>query len=415
MPKFRYTAKRSPQDVVEGVVEAENRSGVLAYLAQAGYVPVRVSEEVRSSAQPAANRPAADRSAARPVQAGWVRGVPAAHVVTFTRQFASLTRSAVPLLRSLQILESQARHAGFRAILREVAEAVRQGDTLSSALTKFPTVFPMLYTNLVRSGELSGALDTVLERLAEQQELDAAMRLRIRMALMYPAFVAVVGCGTVVFLMTFVMPRLSKLLIGLGDRLPMATRLLLAISDVMSHWWTWVGLLAAAGAIALVWQSLGLRGRLAVDRTLLRVPLLGTLIIQIELARISRSLGLQLSHGIPILQAIDVGIQVSSHRVVQAQMRRLPEGLRQGGALSACLQELSIATPFLVNAIAVGEESGKVGEALNEVATYYERESERMLQTMAALIEPMLILMVGLVVGFIVMAVLLPIFEMSAV
>jgi type II secretory pathway component PulF len=405
MPKFRYTAKRSPQDVVEGVVEAEDRNRVLAYLAQAGYVPVRVSEETLQDG----------RRAERRAPAGRIRRVPAAHLVTFTRQFASLSRSAVPLLRSLQILESQARHPAFRAVLHGVGEAVRQGETLSSGLAKFPKVFPPLYVNLVRSGELSGALDAVLERLAEQQEQDEAMRMRIRMALTYPAFVAVVGCATVVFLMTFVMPRLSRLLTGLGDRLPLPTAALLALSDGMSHWWFWALLAGGATALALLWNGMGERGRLAVDRAILRVPIVGSLITQIELARIARSLGLQLSHGIPILQAIEVAIQVSRHRVIRAEMQRLPEGLRQGGTLSACLAGLSIATPFLVNALAVGEESGRVGEALTEVAAYYERESERLLQTLATLIEPLLIVVVGLVVGFIVMAVLLPIFEMSAV
>ncbi len=405
MPKFRYTAKRSPQDVVEGVVEAENRTGVLAYLAQAGYVPVRVSEEAFQAARPAE----------RHVPIARARRVPSILLVNFTRQFASLTRSAVPLLRSLQILANQITHSYFRFVLHEVAEAVRQGETLSAGLAKFPKVFPLLYVNLIRSGELSGALDVVLERLAEQQEQEATMRTRVRMALTYPAFVAAVGCATVIFLMTFVMPRLSRLLTGLGDRLPLPTRLLLALSDWMSHWWFWGLLLGGVAVLALLWNGMGARGRLAVDRLILRVPLLGPLITQVELARIARSLGLQLGHGIPILQAIEVTIQVSDNRAIRAEMLRLPEGLRQGGALSNGLKGLTIATPFLVDTVAVGEESGKVSEALTEVAAYYERESERLLQTMAALLEPLLIVMIGLVVGFIVMAVLLPIFEMSAV
>ena len=405
MPKFHYTAKRGPQDIVEGVLEADSRGRALSQLTDLGYVPVRVTEEGLA---------ASVNGAARPVGAVRSRRVPAGHMTMFTRQFASLVRSYVPLLRALTILEDQARHAYLRHVLHQIGDAIRQGQTLSSALEQFPRLFPPLYVNLVHSGEVTGALDAVLDRLAQQAEQDEAMRTKIRMAFAYPAFVGAVGCVTVIFLMTFVMPRLSRLLLGLGERLPLATRALLAVTDWMSSGWFWGIMLGIGFALAIGWRALGSRGRLLRDRLTLRLPLLGPLIQQIELARFARTLGLQLAHGIPILQAIDVAVQVVSHQVVRAGLQRLQEGLRQGQTLSSCLQRLPIATPFLVHTVAVGEEGGKVGEALTEVATYYEREAERLLQTMATLLEPSLILMVGLVVGFIVMAVLLPIFEMSS-
>jgi type II secretory pathway component PulF len=333
----------------------------------------------------------------------------------FTRQFASLVRSYVPLLRSLHILQGQARHAYFRYVLHEVAEAVRQGDTLSSELAKFPLVFQPLYVNLVRSGEASGALDAVLDRLARQLEQEEAMRTKIRTAFTYPAFVGVVGCGTVIFLMTFVMPRLARLLEGLGERLPLPTRVLLALTHWMSQGWFWGMILGIAILLALAWRSAGERGKILRDRALLRLPVLGALVGQIEMARFARSLGLQLHHGIPILQAIEVAVAVVHQRVIRAELERLPEAMRQGSALSQGLRGLGVGTPFLIDTVAVGEESGKVGEALTEVATYYEQEAERLLQSMATLLEPLLIVGVGVVVGFIVMAVLLPIFEMSSV
>jgi type II secretory pathway component PulF len=168
-------------------------------------------------------------------------------------------------------------------------------------------------------------------------------------------------------------------------------------------------------ALAAAWRLLGPRGRWMLDGLLLRLPILGAIVHQSEVARFARSFGLQIDQGIPILQAIEVAIQVVGHTGIRAQLERLPEGLRQGSTLSSGLKALAIGTPFLVNTVAVGEESGKVGEALMEVAGYYERETERLLQVMATLLEPMLIVVVGLIVGFIVMAVLLPIFDMSAV
>ncbi len=416
MPTFHYTAKKGPHDVVEGLLEADSRGGVLALLMQQGYVPVRVVEQapepVADGAAPAAQTAVAARLPARPVRAA---RVPVVQFTAFTRQFASLVRSHVPLLRSLQILRDQARHPYFKHILHEVAEDVRQGHTLSGAFGKFPRTFSPLYVNLVRSGESSGTLEAVLERLAEQLERDEALRARVRAAFTYPAFVGLVGAGTVVFLLTFVMPRLAGLLEGLGDRLPAATKTLLATADLMSRGWFWLGLTGLAIAGTLLWRAAGEQGRWALDRMTLRLPLVGPLLHDLELARFARTFGLQLSHGLPILQAIEVAIPVVTHRVLRADLQRLPEGLRQGGALSDGLRGVRIADPFLVNTVAVGEEGGRVGEALVEVATYYERNAERSLQTMATLLEPALIVGVGLVVGFIVMAVLLPIFEMSAI
>ena len=405
MPTFHYTAKRGPTELIDGVVEAENRSGVLTHLAQLGYVPVRIHEQADARARPAARRD----QAARPHR------VPTLQLTVFTRQFASLVRSQVPLLRTLQILEDQARHPYFLHVLRAVTEEIRQGHTLSSALAKFPAVFSPLYTSLVHSGEVSGALDTVLEQLAEQAERDEALRAKVRAAFTYPFFVAGVGCCTVVFLMTFVMPRLSHLLTGLGQRLPMPTRWLLAITSWMSNGWFWAGIVVGLIALAVVWRVSGERGRLAFDRLTLRVPVLGTLIRELELARFARAFGLLLHHGVSVLNAMAVAIPVVSHRVIRRELERLPEGLRQGNSLSTCLKQLSVSSSFLVNTVAVGEESGKVGEGLTEVSTYYERDAERLLQTMATLLEPSLIVVIGLIVGFIVIAVLLPIFEMSSI
>lgn len=406
MPTFRYTAKKGPAELVEGVLEAESRGGVLSHLAELGYIPVRVSEDAAASTGTVGRR--------REAAVGRQR-VPVSVLTIFTRQFASLVRSQVPLLRTLQILRDQVRHRYFRHVLQGIAEEVRQGQTLSSALAKFPDVFPLIYVNLVNSGEVGGALDTVLERLAEQAERDELLRAKVRAAFTYPAFVAAVGFGTVVFLMTFVMPRLSQLLGGLGQRLPLPTRLLLTLSGWMSSPWFWADAAGAIVLLAAAWTISGERGRLARDRFVLRLPVLGPLVQEVEVARFARSFGLLLSQGISVLKAVEVAAPVVHHRVIRAALSRLPEGLRQGSPLSACLQELPVSTPYLVNTVAVGEESGRVGEALNEVAAFYERNAERSMQTMASLLEPSLIVAIGLVVGFIVMAVLLPIFEMSAV
>ena len=412
MPTFHYTAKRGPKDIVEGVLEAENRSGALAQLTDQGYVPVRVSEEGES--QPGAPQ-AGPTSGGKPAVRAKIRRISRSQLGALTRQFASLVRSQVPLLRALTILEDQSRQPMLQHVLHHVAEDVRQGETLSAALGKFPSVFSPLYVSLVHSGEISGALEAVLERLAEQAEQEESMRAKVRGAITYPMFVGVVGAGTVVFLLTFVMPRFIPLLAGLGNRLPLTTRILMAMVHAASLPWLWGVLLGAAVVVIAAWQGSGERGRLARDRLLLRLPLLGPLILELEVARFARSFGLLINHGVPILRAIEVAIPVVRHRLIREQLEHLPEGLRQGGSLSSCLKPLAVGTPFLVNTVAVGEESGTVGQALTEVATFYERDAERTLQILATLLEPMFIVIVGLFVGFIVISVLLPVFEMSSI
>lgn len=401
MPTFHYTAKKGPKEIIKGVFDAENRSGVLAFLAQQGYVPVRIREEGSAEESVAAAKPKRYR-------------IPQRALATFIRQFASLVRSAVPLLRALQILEEQNKNPSLQAILRELAEAVRQGQTLSEAMGRYPTVFPPLTVNLIHSGEISGALDSVLERLAEEAERDAAMRAKVRAALTYPCFVGVVGLGTVIFLMTFVMPRFVKLLGGFGGHLPLPTRLLLQSVEALTSGWFWGGVVVIVFLVAVLWRILGTGAKRTIDHLTLRLPLIGPLIEQLEVARFARSFSLLIDHGVPILKAIDVAVPVVEHRLIREELQQLPEGLSQGRELSACLKDLSIGTPFLVNTIAVGEEGGEVGRALAEVARYYEQDAERLLQTVSVLLEPIFIVAVGLVVGFIVMAVLLPVFEMGS-
>jgi len=403
MRTFRYKAKRGPHDAVEGLLEAENRSQAIGQLANLGYTPVRIIEEAPTAKPAPVTQPNRMRNGR----------VPTRHLQAFTRQFASLMRSQVPLLRALGILAEQTPQPHLRRILGDMAEDIRQGRTLSGALAKFPRVFSPLYVSLVRSGEIGGMLEVVLERLAVQAEREDALRAKVQSALAYPLCVAAAGIGTVVFLMTFVMPRLLSLFGGFGERLPLPTRLLVAVSGLMAQGWFWGLVGAGVFALALVWKARRSEALWMLDRLTLRLPLVGAITRQLELARFSRSFGLLLEHGVSILQAVEVAIPVVHHQVIRQELERLPARLKQGTALAACLKELPVVPPFVVNTVAVGEESGKAAEALTEVAHFYEQEAERHLDMAAALLEPSMILLVGALVGFIVMAVLLPIFELG--
>jgi len=404
MPTFRYLAKRGPTEVIEGVLEAENRANVLMHLAQQGYTPVRITEGSTD-----------DGVSLAPVGLG-TRGVkvPTRQLNQFTRQFASLVRSQVPLLRALGILKDQTNHPRLKRIVEAIGEEIRQGQTLSGALEKYPWVFSQLYVSLTRSGEVAGMLDTVLDRLALQADREEALRSKVQGAMTYPFFVGAVGLATVTFLLAFVMPRLVKLFKGFGGQLPLPTRILLMVSGWMSQPWFWGACGIMALFLVVLLRGRGEESRLFLDRIALATPLVKTLVRQLELARFARAYGLLLDHGIPILQATEIAIPVVENRIIRKGLTPLTHHLREGGSLSSCLKGLSVATPFLVNSVAVGEEGGKAGEALIEVANFYEQEVERLLQILAGLLEPTMILVVGGIVGFIVMAVLLPIFEVSS-
>jgi type II secretory pathway component PulF len=406
MPSFQYVAKKGPTELAKGVLEGDSRADVLSRLIDLGYTPVSITEAAAGAAQPAAAQASAAPRGKR---------VPVKHLNQFTRQFASLVRAQVPLLRTLAILKDQSTHPRLQQVLAALIEDLRQGSTLSEGMAKFPAVFPPLYISLAHAGEIAGILDTVLDQLAQQADREEALRAKIQAAFMYPAFVMVVGLGTVLFLLTFVMPRLVKLFAGFGGRLPLPTRILLTITAWCQSPWFWLGLAACIVGAVVVCRQNQSRMRQVVDRVSLSLPLLGTVVRRVELARFARAYGLLLEHGIPILQATEVAIPIVNNQLIRRELARMPAGLKEGSSLAECLKRLTLATPFLVHAVAVGEEGGKVGEALREVANYYEREAEQMLQTMASLLEPLMILTVGGIVGFIVMAVLLPIFDMSVI
>jgi len=407
MPTFQYVAKRGPQEVLKGVLEGEDRAAVLSRLVDLGYTPVSITEAAAADVTEAPGRPATSSK---------LDGrVPVGQMNQFTRQFASLIRAQVPLLRTLGILKEQTSHPRLQRILGAISEDLRQGETLSGALGKYPSVFSPLYISLMRAGEVAGILDTVLDRLAAQADREEALRAKIQSAFTYPAFVGVVGIGTVIFLLTFVMPRLIRLFEGFGGRLPLPTRILLAVSRACQQPWLWLGLvLVAAVAVAIVRRE-QVRVKRMLDTVGLSLPLLGKLIRRVELARFARAYGLLLDHGIPILQATDVAVPVVRNQLIRQELARLPASLKEGTSLAIGLKGLTVTTPFLIHAVAIGEEGGRVGESLIEVANYYEREAEQLLALLASLLEPAMILAVGALVGFIVMAVLLPIFEMSII
>ncbi len=399
MPKYLYKAKDGPGKTVERELVAESKASAIARIEAMGLIPIWVRPKGRGHA-----------AQTRPVQRGIRRG----EISVLTRQLASMIRSGVPILRALDTIENQTENHRLQAIIGDLGAAIRDGSMLSDGMRRYPKLFPELYVNMVESGESGGVLDTMLFRLAEARELEEENRIKVQAAMAYPTLVAVVGAGTIFVLLSFFMPRVMELFEGY-DELPLPTRILLGVSHIFSTYWYW--LVLGGGLVAVVFQRLAAldRGRNLVDGLKLRLPLFGRFLRDVDLARFARTFALLIDSGV----SIDRVLRLSANSIHNAVLRREVEIVRdrtmqQGMTLSAGLKASAVFPLFVGNMLAVGEETGHIDESLNEVARFYESSIERQSRMVTSLIEPALLLVVGSIVGFIVFAMLLPIFEIGS-
>lgn len=398
MPRYSYKAKQGPGRTVEGDVQAESHAAAVALLEARGLIPVSV-----------VLKPIAERR----FRLNWHGHVPATAITLFTRQLASLTRAGVPILRALATIEEQTENRRLREILQASESGIREGGTLSGQLARHTDLFPALYISMMRSGEAAGVVDTVLDRLADAREAEEDLRRKLQAAVAYPAVVAVVGAATILVLLTFFLPRVAALFKNVGA-LPLPTRGLIALATGLREYgWVALVFLALAGLL--------LRRMLAHDRTrtrfdagLLRLPLIGRFLLEADLARFASTLSLLLTTGIPIDRALTLSAGVLGNLALrQAVFDARDRAVRQGQTLSRSLRQSPLFPAFLSNMAAVGEESGRLDESLKEIAQYYARACDQRAKLAASLIEPALILIVGAAVGFIVAAMLLPIFKLG--
>ncbi|OGX21859.1 MAG: hypothetical protein A3K54_01320, partial [Omnitrophica WOR_2 bacterium RBG_13_44_8] len=399
MPTYKYRAKKDPQNTIEGRIEAQSEAEAIEKVSQMGLVPLSVQSEKGSLPQEKAS------SGPRKIK------VRSREITIFSRELASLLKSGVPILAALNIILEQSENAHLKSVLQDIHNAIKDGTTFSHALSRYPHIFSPLYLAMIRTGEDSGALPEVLLRVADYRSKHEEMLSRFRMAMAYPVLMAAVGLGTVIFMFTFVMPRLMKIFVNLGQDLPLPTKILIFISAVLRQGGGWLAL-GLAVIILFVRRQLKTKiGRLSLSLFQLHLPIFGKFILKAELARFSRTLELLIKNGIGILKAIDIATPVLENEIIKEQLKKSYKELEQGGSLGRSLKDSRIFPLFMTNLIIVGEESGNLDGALGEVANTYERDTDEAIRTMASLLEPLMILAMGLIVGFIVVAMLLPIFQ----
>jgi general secretion pathway protein F len=403
MPVFSYRAADRRGQTVDGVMEAPDVRAVIERLHREAYFPVKVA-------------PQTERSAWWNLSLGFSSGIRSRDLLAMTQQLATLVEAGMPLDRALSILEELAPHPRVKVVITDLLHSVRGGASLSDALAKHhPRPFSRLYINMVRAGEKGGVLEATLRRLAEFQESRQAFTEAIVSAMLYPAVITTVGAGAIVFLMTFVIPRFAEIFKDLGQAIPVPTQILLSTSVVMRSYW-WVGVLAIGGAI-LAWRMWTgtAEGRRQWDQFLLRAPLLGPLVIKIETARFTRTLGTMLKSGVPVLGALAVVGDIMSNLIIGQAVGRLADSVKRGGTVAAAMQEHTPFPPLATHMVRVGEETGRLEEMLLKTADTVEGDVRSELKRVIGLLEPAVILAMGVVVAFIVVAMLLAIFSINEI
>jgi type II secretion system protein F len=401
MPVFAYRAADRRGQTVDGVMDAPDARAVIERLHREAYFPVRVT-------------PQAERHAWRDFSLS--RGIRARDLLALTQQLATLVEAGMPLDRALSILEELAPNPRVKAVVADLLHSVRGGTSLSDALAKHhPRPFSRLYINMVRAGERGGVLEATLRRLAEFQEARQAFTEAIVSAMIYPLVITTVGAGAIVFLMAFVIPRFATIFADMGQAIPLPTQILLATSLAVRSYW-WAGVLVIFGAILSwrLWTGTA-EGRLSWDRLLLRVPLVGALLIKVETARFARTFGTMLRSGVPVLGALAVVGDIMTNQIVGRAVHRLSDAVKRGGTVAAAMHEHTPFPALAIHMVRVGEETGRLEDMLLKTADTVEADVRSELRRLIGLLEPAIILAMGVVVAFIVVAMLLAIFSINEI
>lgn len=404
MPHFSYEALDAKGASKSGRVMAGTEKEAIERIKAQALYPVKVYQVL---GDPAEEPPKpVRRHVFRRVFFGW--GIPARHFVPFLNDLASLIGAGIPLVRSLTLLERQADYEPLRNIIHEVRQDVEGGSSLTEAVKHYPRVFSPLFVNMVRSGELGGILDQVLNRLALFAERTEYLKARVRSAVAYPLVVLAFALLVILFLVSYVVPKMFVIFEDVGTRLPAMTLFLFRASMFLrTRWYVPVGLAAllfAAGSAAYRVEA----ARLFVDRWKLKLPVFGPLAQKVALARFARTFATLTQSGVPILATLGVVEESTGNLIFQHALRQVRAGIREGEGIAGPLSSFQIFPPVVTNMIQVGEETGSLAEILAKIADKYDEDVQLTLNTLTSLLEPFLIILLGLVVGFIVVALFLP-------
>jgi general secretion pathway protein F len=404
MPAYSYKALTLEGKMVEGVMEASNDGAVSLKLQEMGLFPVRVGSGKGASLF------------SREFELPWKKKkVRRKDLLVFTQELHTLVKSGFPLDRSLSVLGQLAESEALAEVIQDVLKEVKGGKSFSEGLGKYPEVFPKVFVSMVKAGEAGGMLEEVLHRLVEFLETSENLRSYIVGALIYPALLSLVGLSSVTILTMFVVPRFVSIFHDMGMPLPLPMAILKGISDFLSGYW-WFALLVII-LVTVYFQRFrsSAQGRLAWDRWLLRLPLVGAVLRKVEVARFSRTLGTLLHGGVPLLQAMTIVRDIIANQGIATMIEPIRNGIKKGEGISQPMKQSGVFPPLAMHLIEVGEESGKLDTMLVQVADVYDNEVRNGIKNLISFFEPALILVMGIIIGTIVVSMLMAIFSINDV
>lgn len=408
MSTYQYEAMNSVGQVIKGDVDASSSEDAITKIRGMGHFPTKIKER-RAPKKQAAGAQA--QEAPRTAKRRRVGSVSKKLLTQFTRQLSTLQDAGLPILRCLRILEQQQKPGMLRVAIRLVAEDVEGGSTLSEAMAKHPKAFDKLYSNMVAAGEAGGVLDVVLQRLADFMEASQKLKRRIIGAMIYPAAVITFATLIVMGIMIWIIPKFKTVFEReFGSELPKLTMMLLNISHWIGKQYGWAVILGIPVGLFLIFkllrQSEG--GRYFTDALKLKIPVVGKILAKTSVARFSRTLGTLLAAGVPILEAINITRETAGNEVFARALGHVHDGIREGEDFAAPLRQAKIVEPMVVNMIDVGEETGDLDKMLSKIADTYDEEVQTMVAAMVSMLEPVMVITLGVIVGFIVVAIFIP-------
>jgi type IV pilus assembly protein PilC len=418
MARFKYMAMTDKGVEVNGVVSAENQVAAIQQIRDLGYFPTQVVEEAERAAASRAAAAKSEKGGGLNIELKFLtpKSVNSKTLSIFTRQLAVLIDAGLPLLKSLHVLEQQQKPGPLRDALAGMGQMVESGSTFSEALANYPRLFNKLFVNMVKAGEAGGVLEIVLNRLAEFVEKSQRLKSKVKSAMIYPAVVMTVALLVLTFLMIYVVPRFSGIFENFGKELPALTTMLINVSyGIRYHVWydhpPYVGvILLIPVGIYLLFRIIKSteQGKMALDTFKLNVPLFGVLVRKSAVSRFSRTLGTLITSGVPILQALNIVRETSGNEVISKAVGNVHDSIREGESIAGPLRDTKVFLPMVISMIEVGEETGKLPEMLMKIADVYDSDVDNAVAGITSIIEPVLIVMLAFIVGFIVIALFLP-------
>ena len=393
MPSFQYTARDAKGDLKTGSIEAANKDEVMTQLRQKRMNVVKVEEQAKAKQKTGGSIAMRD-------------------IVIFTRQFSTMINSGLPLVQALDILSKQTENKTLAAVTRQVVFDVESGHTVADALAKHPKAFTDLYVNMVAAGEAGGILDTILLRLATFMEKNDALVRKVKGAMIYPGVILSVAGIAVVVLLIFVIPVFQSMFASVGLALPLPTRVVIGLSNLLKGYWWLMGASIFGLQQAFTRYYATPDGKLRIDRLMLQMPVLGDVLRKSAVSRFTRTLGTLISSGVSILDGLEITAKTAGNRVIQDAIMQSRSSIAGGDTISAPLAKSNVFPPMVISMIAVGEQTGGLDEMLSKIADFYDEEVDAAVGALLSAMEPIMIVFLGVVVGGMVVAMYLPIFDM---